>query len=135
MLIFANLSLSTSSGLPGGIPTLPLLTHLTNGCRRKPTFRLLSAQYGKGYRQVAKDGLNSKIDTWKIEYHPLDGANLTTLQAFLDLVNCDVYFTWVPLGETTQKKWRINTDSIEVTMFNFTKFLYSFTITQAFDLG
>ena len=113
-------------------PVLPLLTKISLNSSKSIKNRVLDAQFGNGYRQVAKDGLNSNIDNWTLQFVPLSGADLTTMQTFLTTVGVDVWFTWTPLGESVSKKWRIDKDSIRITPINTTKFTYNFSITQCF---
>jgi phage-related protein len=116
-------------------PTLPLVTKILRQSSKSEKQRLIIAQFGNGYGQVAKDGLNSTIDHWDISYVPIEGTNLTTLETFLNTVGCDVWFSWIPIGETVSKKWRIDKDSKKKVMITKTRFQYSFTMTQVFDLG
>jgi phage-related protein len=116
-------------------PVLPILTKITATSTGTSKDRYLQAQFGNGFRQVSKDGFNTKIDQWNIQYAPLEGTELTTIDDFINQVGCDVWFTWTPLGETISKKFRRDPDSLKRTPLNLTKFLISFTITQCFDLG
>jgi len=117
-------------------PALPLPTHLTAESNSLPSdHRVLSAQFGNAFQQVAKDGFNDIIEHWELYYHPMEGSELTTVLNFLNSVGTTVWFTWTPFGEVTSKKWRIDNKSIKKPMFNFTKMRISFTITQVFDLG
>jgi phage-related protein len=115
--------------------TLPLINKITKTSSKTSEDRILSAQFGNGYRQVAKDGLNSEIDKWSLQFAPLTGADLTTMNDFLASVGVDVWFNWIPLGELVNKKWRIDKDSKKPRMINFTTYEINFSITQCFDLG
>lgn len=117
---------------------LPLVDHLTIESQQiAPQDRLIVAQFGNGYRQVAKDGFNSKIERWNMVYVPLDGISLTTLDTFFNTVGCDAWFTWTPFGESTSKKWRIDAGTLVRKRLekNSSLFQYSFTMTQDFNLG
>jgi phage-related protein len=116
-------------------PVLPLQLKITNQTTKTSKDRVLIAQFGNGYSQIANDGINSKVDSWQIQYAPIYGADLITLNAFLDLVGVTAWFTWIPLGEAVSKKWRIDKDSRKQTMLNINTFIFTFTITQVFDLG
>jgi phage-related protein len=116
-------------------PAMPLTIKITSNSFKGQKDRILSAQFGNGFNQVAPDGLNSIIDTWSIQYMPLRGTDLTTINTFLATVGVTTWFTWTPLGETVSKKWRIDKDSIQKKMINTSTFLISFTMTQQFDLG
>ena len=115
--------------------TLPLTTKITIESQKSQVNRLLAAQFGDGYSQVANDGLNSSIDVWEIRYAPLSGANLITIDAFLSIVKASQWFTWTPFGEVVEKKWRINKDSIKRNMISTELYMVGFQMTQVFDLG
>jgi len=117
-------------------PTLPFTNKVTRNSSKRPDNRILSAQFGNGFGQYAKDGLNSRFAKWDIQMAPITGAaNIATMEAFLNLVGSDVWFTWTPLGETVPKKWRIDKGSERPRMIHKTSWEYNFTITQCFDLG
>lgn len=114
---------------------LPQTDRITATSSKKITNRILVVQFGDGYTQQTRDGINSDIDVWKIEIAPAVGADLTELDNFFASVGVTEWFTWTPLGEVTEKKWRINKDSLTRKMINTSKFKFDFTMTQAFDLG
>jgi phage-related protein len=114
---------------------LPLICKITTQSTLSTSNRIISAQYGNGFEQIAPDGLNSNIDTWDIIYAPLEGTDLTTLLTFISTVDVVSWFTYTPLGESTSKKWRIVKDSIKRNMISTTKWQMSFSIKQCFDLG
>jgi phage-related protein len=120
--------------------TAPVLTpeftcKLSAQSKKSVQNRILVAQYGNGYSQVVKDGINSNTDKWDLTFIPLSGTALTTLNSFFTLVGCDVWFSWVPIGETISKKFRVDKDSLQKTMINFTMYVITVKITQCFDLG
>jgi phage-related protein len=115
--------------------TLPLSGLLSSNSVLTSSDRELSAQFGNGYAQVAVDGFNNEIEKWYLEYIPLDGDNLITLNTFLDTVKTNQWFYWTPLGETIVKKWRRVKDTKNRKMINFETYIVTFSITQAFDLG
>ena len=114
---------------------LPLVDRITANSAKTVENRILEAQFGNGYKQSTKDGINSDIDHWTIQYAPLEGANLTNVDSFLSTVGVTEWFTWTPIGEAVEKKWTIDKDSINRKMLNTTKFLVSFKMTQDFTLG
>jgi phage-related protein len=115
--------------------TMPLANKLTKSSQKTSENRLLEARFGNGYGQVAKDGMNSEIDKWSLQFGPITGADLTTMNTFLAAVGADVWFYWTPLGESVVKKWRIDKGSKKPRMVNFTTYEINFSITQVFDLG
>lgn len=116
-------------------PTLPLVTKLTNESSKSTKNRIIKAQYGNGYTQTVRDGLNSDIDSWILVWMPLTGSDLASLRSFITTVGVTTWFTWTPFGESTSKKWAIVQDSIKEKLFNYDSIQISFTIEQRFDLG
>lgn len=116
-------------------PIIALPEMLTDKCTKSRADRILKGQYGRGFKQVAKDGLNTAIDSWNLIYAPLKDADLVTVRSFIDTVNCDGIFYWTPFGESTAKKWRIVENSIKEKMWNIELIEISFTIEQDFTLG
>jgi phage-related protein len=108
---------------------------ITNQAKKTVTNRLLTAQFGNGYSQVAKDGINSNIDKWDLTFAPLMDADLEEANTFFDTVGVDKWFGWIPIGETVAKKFRVDKDSYEKQMLNFTTFIIRVKITQCFDQG
>lgn len=113
---------------------LPMAEKVTLASTRTTEDRVLQAQFGDGYKQVSRDGLNSVMDTWAIVYAPLLGRDLVVLETFLAEVGAVNWFYWVPLGETERKKWRRKPGTLTKRILNFETFQYKFTIEQCFDL-
>lgn len=59
------------------------------------TFRRLAAQFGDGYRQVAGDGINNKVQSWPLTFSG-DKKDMTALAAFLDRHAGIRSFLWTP---------------------------------------
>lgn len=70
------------------------------------TPRVLTANFGDGYRQEAGDGLNvlsRKIDpTWDV----LSSAQADDLLAFFEDKKGYIAFYWTPDGETVSRQWK-----------------------------
>ncbi|VFR79537.1 Phage minor tail protein [plant metagenome] len=63
------------------------------------TFRRLAAQFGDGYRQVAGDGLNGRVQSWPLQFVG-DEAEMSSLTGFLNRHAGLRSFFWTPpLGE------------------------------------
>lgn len=63
------------------------------------TFRRLSAQFGDGYRQVAGDGLNTKGQSWPLQFSG-SKEQMGAILAFFDRHAGIRAFLWTPpLGE------------------------------------
>ena len=62
-------------------------------------FRVLSAQFGDGYRQTAADGINNKVASWPLQFSGSE-AQVGPIVAFLDRHQGYRAFQWQPpLGE------------------------------------
>jgi phage-related protein len=67
------------------------------------TPRTLTAQFGEGYAQDVKDGINALLRTWDLTFDPLppvngigtDLANLLDINAFLELRGGAEKFLWL----------------------------------------
>ncbi|MBB6581664.1 phage tail protein [Ralstonia solanacearum] len=58
-------------------------------------FRALSAQFGDGYQQVAKDGINNRTSSWPLRF--VGGkARVQAIQAFIDRHAGAKSFYWTP---------------------------------------
>ncbi|QQB32833.1 phage tail protein [Achromobacter deleyi] len=71
--------------------------------RRNPQadvrFRVLRAQFGDGYEQVAQDGLNSRTESWPLSFFGSE-AEIRPIKDFLDRHGTWRAFLWTaPLGE------------------------------------
>ncbi|MCD0495908.1 phage tail protein [Achromobacter sp. MY14] len=59
------------------------------------TFRRLTAQFGDGYRQVAGDGINNKVQSWPLTFAG-SKAEMQAVLAFLDRHAGIASFLWTP---------------------------------------
>lgn len=59
------------------------------------TFRRLTAQFGDGYRQVAGDGINSKVQSWPLTFAG-SMKEMQAVTAFLDKHAGIASFLWTP---------------------------------------
>lgn len=65
------------------------------------TFRVRTAQFGDGYRQVAADGINNLSESWPLTFRGRE-AYITAILAFLRGKKGSMPFSWKPpLGETS----------------------------------
>lgn len=112
---------------------LPQRDRITTNSRRIITNRVMVAQYGNGYKQIAKDGINANRDQWDIQIAPLTGADLTLVQQFFDDVGTNIFFEWTPLGETIAKNWLVVPDSLSWPMISTETMLAEFQIEQVFE--
>lgn len=74
------------------------------GARKKVPVRVLTTDFGDGYRSRAADGLNTIKETWDLEFVQPDG-DIDNIEAFLVNEGGYTAFEWTPLGEVVVKKW------------------------------
>lgn len=58
-------------------------------------FRALKAQFGDGYSQEAEDGINSRTETWPLEFIGTE-SEILPIKAFLDRHGTWKGFLWTP---------------------------------------
>lgn len=116
------------------LSTIVYPEYLTNNCAKSQKDRVLTGQFGNGFKQVVNDGLNAKIEVWTLEYRPLFGTELTEVRAFYETVGASTVFYWTPFGETVPKKWRRVVDTYKESMFNIDLIIISLTVEQDFTL-
>jgi phage-related protein len=97
--------------------------------------RVLVAQFGGGYGQYARDGLNSFYDEWNIVLSNLTSTQRTTVNTFYETIGSDQWFNWTAPGDSVVKKWRISKDTFMETTQGGQIYTISMTIVQQFDIG
>lgn len=87
---------------------LPTFTPAVNpqpGAKQKPEVRLLRADFGDGYTQVAPDGLNHIRKIWDLTWPVLSQTDAETIYGFFDnMGGCQDFLYTVP-GTPNQFKW------------------------------
>lgn len=117
--------------------TIPstLTQYISTNSKKSVKDRVRKAQFGDGYLQVSKDGLNSTQDFWELSFEPLTGSAKIDMETFLNTYGCETVFLWTPLGESTAKKWSRVENSLEIQLLSTEMYVIKFTIQQRFDLG
>ena len=70
----------------------------------KPNMR--QVQFGDGYAQVTRFGLNQNPKTWSLRWE-ISETDADTIETFLDARADDgATFSWTPLDSSTSYKWR-----------------------------
>ncbi len=62
-------------------------------------YRNLTAQFGDGYKQVAGDGINTKLQAWDLLFRSSSSV-ITDITEFLDRHAGALRFEWTPRGES-----------------------------------
>lgn len=99
---------------------------------KKIKYRTLMTQYGDGYSQRARDGINDAITMWEIQYENVSSADRVTIQAFVAGVGNTDWFTYTAPGDT-EKKFVITSEVSEQVKAGDV-YSISFSIQQVFDL-
>lgn len=82
----------------------------TTNLQKKP--RVQSAQFGDGYEQRMRDGINSNPRTWGIVFNGIKDADANAIMGFLDGLAGVDYFTFTdPEGVTAKYTCRDYTRS------------------------
>jgi phage-related protein len=75
------------------------------------TFRVRSAQFGSGYKQVAADGINNGSQSWPLTFKGLE-SRIEEIVAFLRAHKGYIPFSWTPPLSApalfTCTSWNIN---------------------------
>ena len=95
---------------------LPLSTRLSNNLKIKRNERLKKAGLGDGYEALAPMGKQWVYLTMDIQWEVLTYAELDTIQAAIDTISPDGYFTYTLPDESTARKWRIT--SFDYSYYN-----------------
>lgn len=111
---------------------LPLTGYISQASTKSRKNRVLKAQFGDGYSQAAPDGINNLVDTWNIVYDNLSSSDRATLWTALDTVGSWDYFTWTPIGELSQKKFRVTSQGASESVKAGNIYSISFTMEQVF---
>jgi len=75
------------------------------GTRARPKVRLLKAEFGDGYTQTTRDGINHIRKTLELEWETLTPAQAKQITDFLERHGGDIPFYYTPSNETVPIKW------------------------------
>lgn len=72
--------------------------NIVSGAAGTKTYKVLTAQFGDGYKQVAAYGINNVSQSWPLTFKALkaDNSDLLSLMAFLDSKQGYQAFYWTP---------------------------------------
>ena len=85
--------------------TFPAIA-IGSSSKRKRSNRVLSTDFGDGYKLTAPDGLNTAVEEWDLKFDKYNKDDIDTITAFLDARGSTEHFLWTPPDEVTAKKWR-----------------------------
>ena len=111
---------------------LPLSTNISQASSAGTDFKTDEMQYGNGYTQRAKSGINNVVDKWSVAWENIVLSDVTTIVSALNAAGGVDYFTWTPPGESTAKKFVVTDYARRASSGN----VYSVTanLKQVFDL-
>lgn len=73
---------------------------ILSGASGTESYRVLTAQFGDGYKQQAADGINNVIQTWSLTFKSTSLATIQAIRGFLKAKGGYKKFYWTPpLGE------------------------------------
>lgn len=111
---------------------LPLQDRITAATQGATEYRVLKFKGGNGYNQRARDGINSAVSSWTVEWSGINLDELDTLQSAFDAASGVDLFSWQAFGDTVTKKWAIEKWTKVMTDTGFIS--VSATLQQEFDL-
>lgn len=87
-------------------PTLPDIAPDVSSPGQETSFRLRTAEFGDGYKQVSGQGINTKIDKWTLSWDSIPDTDAETLINFFNALEGSLPFLWQPpKGYTSPVLW------------------------------
>lgn len=74
-------------------------------------YRAIKADFGSGYSQVVKSGINDKDEQVNISWRGITAAERNDIINFFDALGAHTHFDWQPPNSTYSKKWRLDPNS------------------------
>ena len=85
--------------------TFPAIT-ASYGAQKSSKPKMRMTQFGDGYEQRTRFGLNQNPKEWSLTWQNITEANADTIEAFLDARAADgASFDWTPPDTATSYKW------------------------------
>jgi len=85
--------------------TFPAIT-ASYGAQKSSKPKMRMTQFGDGYEQRTRFGLNQNPKEWSLTWQNITEANADTIEAFLDARAADgASFDWTPPDSATSYKW------------------------------
>ena len=76
----------------------------TYGAQKTSKPKVRQVQFGDGYVQRLRFGLNQDLKTWNLTFE-VSETDADTIETFLEARGGAEYFTWSPPDETASYKW------------------------------
>jgi phage-related protein len=115
---------------------LPLPNKIIGDVTHSVKFRVIQAEFGDGYSQVAPKGLNSQYSNYSITWAPVTREEKDTIISTLNSVGAWGILTWTPCLEETQKKFRMTPDGYNFQWLGSSNvYSVSCELKQVFDIA
>jgi phage-related protein len=87
---------------------LPYPDDLTYGSSFKMDARVDRVDFGDGYSERERDGINSVRQTWQLIWRGIDDAKAEALRVLFTLELGDGLLSWTPFNQPDELKWTAN---------------------------
>jgi phage-related protein len=87
------------------VPTFTPPLDPTPGLGRKTAYKLLKAEFGEGYTQTTRDGINHRRRSLTLSWDVLTDDQAWEISDFLDDRGGDLDFFYTPPRESVPVKW------------------------------
>lgn len=105
---------------------------LSYGTDMTEGYRVKRVSFGDGYSQRVSDGLNSKVQQWRLSYNGISNAEAETLRNFFRGLGGTGLIEWTPFNQSVELKWTANNFSCRPS--SATTSDVTVTLQQEFDL-
>ncbi len=111
------------------LPALPLLSYGTDMTQE---YRRKRLTMGDGYSVRALDGLNAKVQRWKLTWNDVANADAEMLRLFFEDLAGVGLVRWTPFNQPSQLLW--TAEGFNSAPSSFGKSTCTVNLTQEFDL-
>lgn len=111
---------------------LPLTNRISQTSTGKKQYRINKAQFGNGFQQRAKDGINNKLSGWNVSWDNVTDSEKDTIVAALDATDGVTSLDWTPPDSATSQKFIVA--GYNVNPLSGSIFTVSATLEEIFDL-
>jgi phage-related protein len=96
---------------PASIPLIngdPETLDLSYGTDMQQDYRVSRVDFGDGYSQRARKGLNTKPQKWRLNWSRISDADAETLRLFFEDLAGVGLIEWTPYNQSTPLLWTAN---------------------------
>jgi phage-related protein len=110
----------------------PDTQELSFGTSLGQQYRVRRVDFGDGYSQRSRDGLNTTPQVWQLQWNGISDADAETLRSFFESLAGVSLVDWKPYGQAAPLKWTANNWSSKPSGYLVQD--CSVTLLQEFDL-